>query len=90
MFLVGWSILEGIGTVLMLPATVTFITGTYEGKERAFAFGIWGGIAAVASIFGLVFGGYLTTFYTWRWVFLLELVFLLIIFALHRVLKETR
>lgn len=90
MFLVGWSILEGIGTVLMLPATVTFITGTYEGKERAFAFGVWGGIAAMASIFGLIFGGYLTTFYTWRWVFLLELVFLFIIFALHRVLKETR
>jgi MFS family permease len=90
MFLVGWSILEGIGTVLMLPATVTFITGTYEGKERAFAFGVWGGVAAVASIFGLIFGGYLTTFYTWRWVFLLELFFLLIIFALHRVLKETR
>jgi MFS family permease len=90
MLLTGWSILEGIGTVLMLPATVTFITGTYEGKERAFAFGVWGGIAAAASIFGLIFGGYLTTFYSWRWAFALELVILLIIFALHRVLKETR
>ena len=90
MLLVGWSILEGIGTVLMLPATVTFITGTYEGKERAFAFGVWGGIAAAASIVGLIFGGYLTTFYTWRWVFALELVILLIIFALHRMLNETR
>lgn len=90
MFLAGWSILEGIGTVLMLPATVTFITGTYEGKERAFAFGVWGGIAAVGSMVGLIFGGYLTTFYTWRWVFVLELGVLLIIFALHRMLKETR
>lgn len=89
MFLLGWSILEGIGTVLMLPATVTFITGTYEGKERAFAFGVWGGVAAAASMFGLIFGGYLTTFYTWRWAFALELVILLIIFALHRMLKET-
>jgi MFS family permease len=89
MLLAGWSILEGIGTVLMLPATVTFITGTYQGKERAFAFGVWGGVAAAASIFGLIFGGYLTTFYSWRWVFALELVILLLIFALHRVLKET-
>ncbi|KQC09451.1 MAG: hypothetical protein APR55_10290, partial [Methanolinea sp. SDB] len=89
-FLIGWSVLEGIGTVLMLPATVTFITGTYQGKERAFAFGVWGGIAAAASIFGLIFGGYLATFYTWRWVFALELVILLIIFALHRMLIETR
>jgi predicted MFS family arabinose efflux permease len=90
MFLVGWSVLEGIGTVLILPATVTFITGTYEGKDRAFAFGVWGGIAAMASIFGLIFGGYLTTFYTWRWVFALELAIILIIFALHRMLSETR
>jgi len=90
MLLAGWSILEGIGAVLMLPATVTFITGTYEGKERAFAFGVWGGIAAAASIFGLIFGGYLVTNYSWRWAFALELVIILIIFTFHRVLKETR
>jgi MFS family permease len=90
MFLLGWSILEGIGTVLMLPATVTFITGAYEGGERALAFGVWGGIAAAASAFGLIFGGYLTTFSTWRWVFVLELVSILIIIALHRLLSETR
>ena len=90
MFLMGWSVIEGIGTVLMIPATVTFISGTYQGKERAFAFGVWGGIAAAGSIFGLIFGGYLTTFYSWRWVFAFELVILLIIFALHRLLKETR
>ncbi len=89
MLLFGWSILEGVGTVLMLPATVTFITGTYKGKERAFAFGVWGGVAAAASIFGLIFGGYLTTFYSWRWAFAFELVILLIIFALHRMLEET-
>lgn len=88
MFLAGWSILEGIGTVLMLPATVTFITGTYEGKDRAFAFGVWGGIAAAASIFGLIFGGFLTTSYSWRWVFAFELAILLTIFAFHRVLEE--
>ena len=90
MLLFGWSILEGIGAVLMLPATVTFITGTYEGKDRAFAFGVWGGIAAAAGIVGLVFGGYLTTFYSWRWAFALELVIILIILALHRMLTETR
>jgi MFS family permease len=89
MFLVGWSILEGIGAVMVLPATVTFITGTYEGKDRSFAFGVWGGVATAASIFGLIFGGFLTTFYSWRWAFTAELIILLIIFALHKVLKET-
>lgn len=88
MLLLGWSILEGIGTVLMLPATVTFITGTYEGKERAFAFGVWGGVASAASIFGLIFGGFLTTFYSWRWAFAFELVMVFTIIAIHRMLKE--
>lgn len=87
--LLGWSILEGIGTVLILPATVTFITGTYEGKERAFAFGVWGGVASAASIFGLIFGGFLTTFYSWRWAFAVELVIVFIILTLHKMLKET-
>ena len=35
----------------MIPATLTFITGTYKGKERAFAFGVWGGVAAAAQHF---------------------------------------
>jgi MFS family permease len=90
MFLLGWSVLEGIGTVLMLPATTTFITGAYEGKDRAFAFGVWGAIASVGSIVGLIFGGYLATFYSWRWIFVVEIVILLLIVVLHRVLKETR
>lgn len=51
MFLVGWSILEGIGTVLTLPATVMVICGIYQGKQRTFAFGVWGGIAAVRPAF---------------------------------------
>ena len=90
MFCLGWSVLEGIGTVLMLPATTTFITGTYEGKDRAFAFGVWGGIASLGSIVGLIFGGYLATFYSWRWIFVVEIAILLLVVALHRALKETR
>ena len=90
LFCIGWSVLEGIGTVLMLPATTTFITGTYEGKDRAFAFGFWGGIASAASIVGLVVGGYLATFYSWRWIFVVEVVILVLIAALHGVLEETR
>ncbi len=89
MLLLGWSILEGIGAALMLPATATFITGAYEGRDRAIAFGIWGGIAAAASSFGPIIGGFLTTFYTWRLAFLMELIVVFAIFALHRQLTET-
>jgi len=89
MLLVGWSIFEGIGAALMFPATATFITGAYEGRDRAVAFGIWGGIAAAASAFGPIVGGYLTTFYTWRLAFMIELIVVFVIFALHRQLTET-
>src|ERR1700754_3002323 len=40
--LLGWSLVEGIGAAMVLPAIVSLIAGTYEGKERALAFGIVG------------------------------------------------
>jgi len=43
MLLIGWSLLEGIGAALMLPATTTMVSAAYEGKDRLTAFGIWGG-----------------------------------------------
>ena len=89
MLLLGWSIFEGIGAALMLPATATFITAAYEGRDRAIAFGIWGGVGAAASAFGPIIGGYLTTFYTWRLAFLIELIVVFAIFALHRQVTKT-
>ncbi len=89
MLLLGWSVFEGIGAALMLPATATFITEAYAGRDRAIAFGIWGGIAAAASAFGPIIGGYLTTFYTWRLAFLIELIVVFAIFALHRQIIKT-
>jgi len=42
MLFIGWSLLEGIGAALMLPATTTMVSAAYEGKDRLTAFGIWG------------------------------------------------
>lgn len=88
--LLGWAILEGLGAALMLPATTTFITATYEGAERAFAFGMWGGIGAAGMAFGPIIGGYLTTFYTWRWAFRLELVVAFIVLIFSYLLIEAK
>src|SRR5215213_4040889 len=38
--LAGWSVLEGIGAALVLPALVALAAGTYEGSERALAYGV--------------------------------------------------
>jgi len=88
--LIGWAILEGLGAILMMPATTTFLTSTYHGKERAFAFGMWGGIGAAGAAFGPILGGYLTTFYSWRWAFRLELLVVVLILVMSYLLTESR
>ena len=51
MLLFGWSVVEGIGAALMMPATASMLIATFQDKERAIAFGVWGGIAGAASAF---------------------------------------
>src|SRR5436309_856263 len=67
--IVGESIIEGIGAALMMPATASLLVTKYRGHDRAIAFGIWGGVAAAASAVGPILGGFLTTHYSWRWGF---------------------
>ena len=59
--LFGWSLVEGLGAVLVIPAIVALIAANYEGKERAFAFGIIGGVAGAAIAAGPLIGGWVTT-----------------------------
>ncbi len=87
MLLIGWSILEGIGAALMTPATASIITGTYTGKNRAFALGIWTAIASVGAAIGPLIGGFLTSFFSWRWGFGLELVIVIVVLAFSQKLK---
>src|SRR4051794_11793969 len=69
MLIVGESIIEGIGAALMMPATASLLIAKYRGHDRAIAFGIWGGVAAAASAIGPIVGGFLTTHFSWRWGF---------------------
>jgi MFS family permease len=67
--MIGESIVEGIGAALMMPATASLLVAKYRGHDRALAFGIWGGVAAAASAVGPILGGFLTTHFSWRWGF---------------------
>jgi EmrB/QacA subfamily drug resistance transporter len=67
--ILGESIIEGIGAAMMMPATASLLVAKYRGHDRALAFGVWGGIAAAAAAVGPILGGYLTTHYSWRWGF---------------------
>lgn len=70
--LVGESIVEGIGAALMMPATASLLVANYRGRDRAIAFGVWGGVAGAASAVGPIVGGFLTSNYSWRWGFLIN------------------
>lgn len=86
MLLLGWSIFEGIGAALMMPATTSIISGSYTGEQRAFALGIISSMASGAGTIGPIIGGFLTTFYTWRYAFGLELIIIIIILLFSRVI----
>jgi EmrB/QacA subfamily drug resistance transporter len=72
--ILGEAIIEGIGASLMLPATLAILSSTFRGRERGTAFAAWGATAGFGSAFGPVVGGILTTEYSWRWAFRINVV----------------
>ena len=64
---------QGIGGAMMIPASLSLLNTLFRGKDRAIAFAVWGAtIGAVAAI-GPLLGGFLTTNFSWRWAFLINL-----------------
>ncbi|MEI6478323.1 MAG: MFS transporter [bacterium] len=77
--IIGEAIIEGIGAALMMPATSSLLVANFKGRDRALAFGVWGGIAGASAALGPILGGYLTTSYSWRWGFRINLVVALVL-----------
>jgi MFS family permease len=80
----GWSILEGVGAALVMPAMAALIAGNYEGRDRVLAYGVLGGVAGAGIAIGPILGGYATTELTWRIVFVGEVIVALAILATSR------
>ncbi len=84
----GWSILEGVGAALVMPALVALIAGNYEGKERNVAYAVIGGVAGAGIAIGPILGGWATTALSWRVVFVGEVVLVLLILAMTRLIRD--
>ncbi len=67
--LFGWSLLEGIGAALIMPAIVALVAGNFSTEERPRAYGLIGAAGAIAIAVGPLIGGLATTYASWRWVF---------------------
>ncbi len=86
----GEAIIEGVGAALMMPATASLVVANYRGRDRAIAFGIWGGIAAASASIGPIVGGYLTTNYSWRWAFRVNIVVAILLLIGSVIITESR
>ena len=65
---------QGIGGALMSPAALSLITVIFpQGRERDRALGIYAAITAGGAALGLILGGVLTEYVSWRWVFFVNL-----------------
>ena len=67
--LIAARILQGTGGALLTPQTLAILTSIFPPERRGAAFGIWGGVAGLATLAGPTLGGAIITYIDWRWIF---------------------
>lgn len=87
---IGWSIVEGLGAVLVIPATAALIAMNYKGKDRVIGYTAIGAASGIAVALGPLIGGFLTTYYSWRYVFIAEAIIMALVFLYSFSLKEKK
>jgi MFS family permease len=86
---IGWSLLEGLGAALILPAVVALVATNFGVADRPRAYGLVASAGAIAVAVGPLVGGLLTTYASWRWVFAGEVVIVLGILALAQRMADS-
>jgi MFS family permease len=89
MLIIGWSFLEGLGAVLIMPAIVALVATNFGKPERPRAYGLVAAAGAIAAALGPVIGGAFTTYWSWRWVFAGEVLIVAVILLLARRMNDT-
>jgi EmrB/QacA subfamily drug resistance transporter len=73
LFLIVARGIQGIGGAIMFATALALISQEFHGKERGTAFGVWGATIGGAVAIGPLAGGVLTSWLSWRWIFLVNL-----------------
>lgn len=90
-FLIGARVVQGVGSALMNPATLSIIVATFPARQRGMAIGIWAGVSAMALAIGPLLGGLITEHIHWSWVFFINVpVGILGIVVARLVIEESR
>jgi EmrB/QacA subfamily drug resistance transporter len=72
--LIGARVLQGIAGAAMLPSSLSLLNAGFRGRDRAIAFAVWGSTIGGTAALGPLLGGWLTTSYSWRWAFGINVV----------------
>lgn len=84
----GWSVIEGLGAVLVIPAIAALIADNYTGHARVTAFAVIGAASGVAVAVGPLIGGFLTTYASWRYVFAGEVVIMAVVLLFRKAVSD--
>jgi MFS family permease len=87
--IIGWSFLEGLGAVLIMPAIVALVASNFGKPERPRAYGLVAAAGAIAAALGPLIGGAFTTYASWRWVFAGEVLIVVVILLFARRVNDT-
>jgi EmrB/QacA subfamily drug resistance transporter len=90
--LIGARAVQGVGAAIISPAALSIVTTTFEeGAERNKALGIWGALGGSGAAAGVLFGGVLTEYLGWEWIFFVNVPVGAVVFALTRpIVQESR
>ncbi len=86
--MVGWSLVEGLGAVLVIPAIAALAAINYEGRARVVAFAVLGAVTGGAAAAGPLIGGLVTTYSSWRYVFVGEAIVMTIVLIVSGRIKD--
>ncbi|MCC6313562.1 MAG: DHA2 family efflux MFS transporter permease subunit [Thermomicrobiales bacterium] len=84
-------VLQGVGGSLMMPQTLSLITVVFPPEGRGAAMGVWGSVVSLGAITGPIVGGALITYYSWEWVFFINVpIGIIAILATLAIVPESR
>jgi EmrB/QacA subfamily drug resistance transporter len=90
-FLIGARVVQGVGSALMNPATLSIIVATFPPRQRGMAIGVWAGVSAMALAIGPLLGGVIAEHLHWGWIFFINVpVGVLAIVVARLVIEESR
>ncbi|MCI2956381.1 DHA2 family efflux MFS transporter permease subunit [Agromyces atrinae] len=89
--LIAARLVQGVGGAMVLPTTLSLINATFRGRERGIAFAVWGSTIGGMAALGPLLGGWLTTAFSWRWAFGINVPLgIIIIVGVLWAVKESR